>query len=34
MKIGSMEWEENSEDVLKRSYEPNDDGRCQTTNKE
>ena len=26
MKIGSKEWEENSEDVQKRSYEPNDDG--------
>ena len=34
MKIGSKEWEENSEYVQKRSYEPNDDGRYQTANKE
>ena len=26
MKIGSKEWEENSEDVQKRSYEPKGDG--------
>ena len=34
MKIGSKEREENSEDVQKRSYEPNDDGRYQTANKD
>ena len=34
MKIGSKEWEENSEDVQKCSYEPNDDGLYQTAYKE
>ena len=34
MKIESKEWEENSEDVQKRSYEPKDDGRYEIVNKE
>ena len=34
MKIGSKEWEENSEDVQKHSYEPNDDGQYQIAHKE
>ena len=34
MKIGSKEWEDNSEEVQKRSDEPNDDGRYQTANKD
>ena len=34
MKIGSKEWEENSEDVQTRSYEPKDVGGYETANKE
>ena len=34
MKIGSKEWEKNGEDVQKRSYEPKDDVRYETGNKE
>ena len=34
MKVGSKEWEENSADIQKRSYEPKDDGRYETATKE
>ena len=34
MKIGSKEYEENTEDVEKHSDEPKDDGRYATANKE
>ena len=34
MKIGSKEWQKNNEDVQTRFYEPKDDGRYETANKE
>ena len=34
MKIGPKEWEENSEDAQKRSYEPKDYRRYETANEE
>ena len=33
VEIGCKEWEENSEDVQKRSYEPKEDRRYETVNK-